>query len=200
MTEAHVAWADTPFTMIPTPGRGEDWAKQHESVFIAREMTFAHNGILRGLNSIYQQCTHVTEPSDIKDLLQYTRMWYDWIEEHHEAEERMFFPDIEEITGVKGLMEKNIAQHHAFLPGLEELGKYSKQTKIEEYDGLKLVDIIDRFGTSFTSHLEEEIQTLLALKVFDGPVLKKAYLKFDIELRKGDPVSIRSIFHASRLT
>jgi hemerythrin-like domain-containing protein len=188
MEETSSPWADTPFTLIHTPSHGEDWTKQHEAVFIAREMTFAHNGILRSLNSIYQQCIYVKEPIDIKDLLLYTRMWHDWIKEHHDVEEKMFFPDVERITGVKGLMKQNIEQHEAFFPGLEELGKYARETTVKQYNGLELREIIERFGHILTIHLSDEIQTLLNLKSFDGPTLKKAYLEFDLELRKGDSV------------
>jgi hemerythrin-like domain-containing protein len=182
------AWADTPFTLIPTPGRGENLNKLDDAVFIAREMANAHNGMLRALNSIYQQCTFVKEPKDVKDLLLYATFWCDWIHEHHDGEETFFFPRVEEITGVKGLMEVNVTQHQVFMAGLEELHKYAKETPVEGYDGMKLRNIIDSFGGNLTKHLTEEIGTLLGLKIYDGPILRKAYMGFDAEMRKGDKV------------
>jgi hypothetical protein len=105
MGSNNAQWADTPFTLIPTPGRGENLNKLEDAVFIAREMANAHNGMLRALNSIYQQCIFVKDPKDVKDLLLYATFWCDWIHEHHDGEETFFFPRVEEITSMKGLME-----------------------------------------------------------------------------------------------
>jgi hemerythrin-like domain-containing protein len=200
MGSSNAPWADAPFALIPSPGRGENLQKLDDAVFIARDMANAHNGMLRALNSIYQQCMHVKEPKDVKDLLLYATFWCDWIHEHHTGEETFLFPQIEEITGVKGLMEVNVAQHHAFMEGLEAFHKYAKETKVEEYDGLKLKLLIDRFGGKLTKHLTEEIGTLLSLKTYDGPALKKAYLKFDGEMRKGEKVSETSKIEGLLLT
>jgi hemerythrin-like domain-containing protein len=182
-------WADTPFPLISLPGRGLDLSKAHESVYVAREMTFAHNGMIRSLNSIYQQCIYVSSPSDIADLLEYTQFWCDWIHEHHQGEETLFFPRIENITGSNGFMEKNVTQHHAFEPGLMELQRWVKDAKVESYDGMKLRGVIDDFGGKLTQHLTEEIQTLLELRIYDGPALKNTWNAFDLEMRKGDKVS-----------
>ncbi|PMD19715.1 hypothetical protein NA56DRAFT_197819 [Hyaloscypha hepaticicola] len=186
MISSDAPWADAPFTLIPTPGRGENVNKLDDTVWIAREMANAHNGMLRALNSIYQQCIYVKEAKDVKDLLLYARLWCDWIHEHHEGEETFLFARIEEITGVERLMEVNVAQHHTFMNGLEELQKYAKEIKAEEYDGMKLRSIIDSFGGNLTKHLTEEIETLLGLKKYDGPALRKAFVGFDDEMRKGD--------------
>jgi hypothetical protein len=48
--------------------------------------------------------------------------------------------------------------------------------------------IIDSFGPVLTQHLTDEIQTLLAFEKFPDPKLRKAYMHFDEEARKGDPV------------
>ncbi|CZT04722.1 uncharacterized protein RAG0_11084 [Rhynchosporium agropyri] len=186
MATIEAPWADTPFNLIPTPGRGEDVSKLPAAVFIAREMTCAHNGMLRGLNSIYQQSTHVIQPQDIKDLLKYAEFWCGWIHEHHDAEEQYYFPEVERLTGMKGRMAKNVAQHYAFMPGLENFGSYLTDTSVEEYDGLKLRAIVDSFGEVLAKHLSEEIETLLELKAFDEAVMRKAYDEFDLKLRAGD--------------
>jgi hemerythrin-like domain-containing protein len=184
-------WADMPFLLLPTPGRGQDISKLPPHLHIAREMACAHNGLIRGLNSIYQQSPFVSSPTDIKDFLTYTTFWCSWIHEHHEGEETLFFPAVEEITGIKGLMEKNVEQHHAFMTGLEELEKCVKELKVEEYDGGKLRGIIDQFGGKLTQHLSEEIDTLLGLEKYDGVAveLKKAYTVFDTAMQQGEKVS-----------
>jgi hemerythrin-like domain-containing protein len=197
MSTSKAPWADTPFKLIPTPGRGEDLNKLDDATFIARDMANAHNGMLRALNSIYQQCIFIEEPNDIKDLLLYTTFWCDWIHEHHEGEETFFFPQVETITGVAGLMEVNVAQHHTFITGLKELHRYAKETTAETYDGMRLRTIIDGFGGKLTTHLTDEIQTLLGLKTYDGPRLRKGYMKFDAEMRKGDKASETFTFMAA---
>lgn len=102
----------------------------------------------------------------------------------------MLFPALERISGVVGLMERNVEQHEAFLPGLEELGMFVKRTAVGEFDAQKLCGIIDRFGHVLTTHLREEIGTLLELKAYDGVALKKAYLEFDEKLRDGEKVCL----------
>jgi hemerythrin-like domain-containing protein len=182
-------WADTPFPLIPTPGRSQSLSSLPPATFMAREMACAHNGMLRGLNSIYHQCTHIRNPQDINDFLLYTKFWCGWIHEHHDVEEQFLFPDVERITGVKGLMERNVLQHQAFMPGLEEFQRYAEETTSDLYNGEELQKIIDKFGSKLTQHLTEEIETLLGLEIYNGPVLKDAYVKFDLEFRKGNKVS-----------
>lgn len=60
----------------------------------ATGMALAHNMILRGLNSIYQQAPWV-EPSDTKDFLEYCKLWVQVVTVHHNGEENDFFPYIE---------------------------------------------------------------------------------------------------------
>lgn len=200
MATTTTPWADTPFPLIPTPGRGLDFSSSspnHSSIYLAREMACAHNGMLRVLNSIYNQCIYVSKPQDVKDLLTYTKFWIGWIHEHHDAEEEMFFPDIERITGVKGWGEGNIAQHRKFDAGLKNLegfvtgmlnGSSEGRGDGGVWDGKQMRTLIDSFASDLATHLKDEIQTLLALKKYDSATLRKAWDEFDLELRKGDKV------------
>jgi len=193
-------WADTPFPLIATPGRGQDLTSIHSSIFIARDMACAHNALLRALNSIYNQCIYVSKTQDIIDLLTYTKFWIDWIHEHHQAEERMLFPDIERISGIKGWREGNVSQHEAFLAGMERLEGFVKGFLGEgsndagglktgqKWNGIQMRVMIDGFAGDLTKHLRDEIDTLLALEPYDSMALRKAYDAFDLELRKGDKV------------
>jgi hypothetical protein len=95
---------------------------------------------------------------------------------------------MERITGVKGLMEGNVVQHHTFIPGIEEFQRYCEGKTADVYSGRELRKIIEGFGYKLSLHLMEEIGTLQGLEIYDGPVLKEAYMMFDIELRKGDKV------------
>jgi hemerythrin-like domain-containing protein len=147
-------------------------------------MALAHNLLLRVLNSIYLQCTTPTLPTDIQDLLIYAQSWLDAIHHHHSCEETFFFPEIEAYTGEKGIMEKNVSQHEAFHPGLEEFKKYVYETKIEDYDGRKLRTIIDGFGNILMTHLNDEIETLMELERFGGERLAEAWAQLEIKVQK----------------
>lgn len=165
----HKLWADSPIALIPTPLGNEDLAagKAHGSRYLAQQMTHLHNMLLRVLNSIYNQAPYVSTPSDIKDFLSLVNHWRDELDHHHLTEEKCFFPAVEAATGLKGIMEANVEQHHLFEPGLEALGKYATETSVEDYDGKKLQAIIDEFGVILSKHLNEEIETLISLKEYD---------------------------------
>ncbi|PVH69719.1 hypothetical protein DL98DRAFT_505367, partial [Cadophora sp. DSE1049] len=186
MSSQNSLWVDAPFKLIPVPGLGTPVENLPGAVFIAQDMACAHNGLLRSLNSIYLQAPFVSSPKDIKDFLLYTKFWCDWIEDHHSAEEKYFFPQVEEAAGVPGLMEVNINQHNAFMGGLEALNHYAKNTKVEDYDATKLRSTIDSFGHVFTEHLTDEIQTLLKLDLYDTNKMVNIYKAFEAEIKKGD--------------
>jgi hypothetical protein len=73
-------------------------------------MAVLHNAFMRGFNSIYNQALEV-QPQDYKPFLCYAQCIYECIDVHHSGEETTFFPGIEEATGIKGIMDVNIAQH-----------------------------------------------------------------------------------------
>lgn len=131
-------WAETPFPLIPIPGLGRPFKTLTPTEYMAQDMANAHNSLLRSLNSIYNQAPFVTSPKDISDLLQYAKLWCQWIDEHHTAEEEFLFPKIEEYTNGAGLMETNVEQHAAFWKGLETWEKYIKEVKTEKYEGKKM--------------------------------------------------------------
>ena len=71
-------------------------------------------------------------------------------------------------AGVPDLMSVNKAQHESFHNGLQEMqehvsaGLQDKQT----FDGHKLVQIIDGFGSLLREHLAAEIVTLVELRKY----------------------------------
>ncbi|KAK0724609.1 hypothetical protein B0H67DRAFT_680162 [Lasiosphaeris hirsuta] len=81
-------------------------------------MTLAHNMFIRGLNSIYLQAPHIAA-AEHHNFAQYMRRWSTIVRLHYQAEEVDFFTAIEALSGVESIMEGNIAQHHAFEPGLD---------------------------------------------------------------------------------
>ncbi len=87
---------------------------------MAKEMIVAHNFFIRAINSIYLQCLNIERsPADIPAFVGYASVWSRILHHHHEAEETFIFPEIEKLTGVKGVMDINVEQHHIFEKGLK---------------------------------------------------------------------------------
>ena len=105
----------------------------------------------------------------------------------------MLFPAFDLITGNQSLMSRNIEQHEAFNPGLNKLSEYVKLCRREDepvpFDAVQFRQIIDSFGGVFTTHLADEITTLIGLETSsETAALKKAFLEFDMKMREGDKV------------
>jgi len=140
-------------------------------------MTIVHNHLIRILNCIYQQAPFVSLPQDITDFVVFVHTWVMLIHEHHRSEEKFFFPWIEEHIGIKGYMEPNVEQHHAFEPGMKELEAYITALRLpaddpqkEIYSGQKIRSIIDGFGGIITDHLKDEIAFLEKLEEFGDKI------------------------------
>ena len=76
----------------------------------ASHMALVYNVFIRGYNSIYQQAPHI-QPVDYRDFLGYCLAWHEMVQGHHDSEEEVLFPGIEEATGVKGIMDGEKAEH-----------------------------------------------------------------------------------------
>lgn len=129
-------------------------------------MAIAHCCILRTLNCIYLQAPNIKKEKDINDFVVFMGAWSEALHTHHQTEEELTFPMLEEYIGIPGFMEKNIEQHHAFGPGIAAYEEYLKVLREgkENYDGAKVCSIIDSFGTILRQHLSDEIATLEALE------------------------------------
>ncbi len=162
-------FADHPFSLIPTPNFSLKDSKTAPDVFdeLASEMALVHNIVIRGLNSIYLQAPHI-RPADEKPFCRYIACWYTLLHGHHNGEETMFFPAVEEMTGVKGIMDTNIDQHNAFHDGIEGLKAYADAVvaDTEKYEGSRVVALIDDFGSPLLQHLADEIPTILSLRQY----------------------------------
>jgi hypothetical protein len=69
----------------------------------------AHNMFLRTLNALYVQAVHIV-PADERDFLSYAACLFVAMKQHHEGEEEIFFPAVEELSGVSGIMEINVSE------------------------------------------------------------------------------------------
>jgi hypothetical protein len=163
----------------------------HSAYYVATQMALAHNGMIRGLNSIYLQAPNIplNDTAAKRDFLTYCQCWCESMHHHHDAEEAQFFPAIEQISGVKGLMAQNVEQHRAFTPGFEEFHEYANICKPEEFDGGKVRGLVEDFAQPLTRHLADEIETLRALDVYDSARVRQAYKKLEKVLMATDNVS-----------
>ncbi|KAK3629412.1 hypothetical protein LTR56_018076 [Elasticomyces elasticus] len=179
-------WADQPYALNTTTEFSKDTS--HAAYHVATEMALAHNGMLRGLNSIYIQAPFVpkTDLIAIRDLQTYCQCWCEDVHHHHDAEETNFFPAIERITGIEGLMERNVEQHRAFTPGFEQFEKYVRNCSPKDFDGQKLRGLIEDFAEPLNIHLKEEIDTLRDLDKYDSKQIQEAYRQFEKILMSGD--------------
>jgi hypothetical protein len=153
-------------------------------------MALAHNGIIRGLNSIYLQAPHLppSSTSTIRDFLTYCLCWSESMHHHHDAEEAIFFPAIESISGIKGLMAQNVEQHRAFTPGFDTFQEYARTCSPLEYDGEELRRLVDAFAGPLTQHLRDEVETLRALDKYDSEKVREAYKRLEKSLMATDNV------------
>ena len=139
-------------------------------------MSHVHNTLIRGLNSIYLQAAHVRSPTDISDFLFFCAAWVKTVEHHHDSEESVLFPAIEEFTQQPGIMEGNHHQHKAFTPGLNSFLDYAQSTALEQYNSDTLKKIINDFTSPLMKHFVDEIDTLLSLERYDSAKLMKVWI------------------------
>ena len=142
-------------------------------------MCLAHNAMIRNLNSIYLQCEQITVPKDQADFIIFCQAAIEVIHTHHQMEEANFFPQIAEYTGEPDIMQKNIEQHRAFDAGLTIFEEHIYKLTPEKYDGVELKKLLEGFAKVLVVHLNDEIQTLLALQKYGGEKLGPIFENFN---------------------
>jgi hypothetical protein len=128
-------------------------------------MALIHNILLRGLNCIYLQAPNISNPPDIQDFMSFCDAWSCTLHSHHKTEKTVYFPLLEQQCHEKGVQARNHAGHETFLQGLLVFDVFIAEVKDNgEYDGAKLVKLIDSFGPALETHLRNEIGLLLSLE------------------------------------
>ncbi|KPI39755.1 uncharacterized protein AB675_3482 [Cyphellophora attinorum] len=158
-----------PIPVIPTPPCPPG---SHAAVEMAVEMVLVHNCLIRAINSIYYYAQHVTKAEDIRDFLHFCAVSVDLIHHHHEGEESFIFPPWAEATNRKDLLE-NVAEHREFHDGLDKLGEYARTTTPEAYNSQELFKVLDGFVPPLTSHLNSEVDRILAMENTDNAVARR---------------------------
>ncbi|KPI41035.1 uncharacterized protein AB675_7918 [Cyphellophora attinorum] len=164
--------------------------RSHTCFLAARHMAEIHNLFIRALNSIYNHCL-VVEPTAASagPFLHFCRVFCSILNHHHEIEDTILFPVFEQLLNEPGAMGVNVDGHDAFLPGLHLFEAYVSKTKPEEYCGMTLCNMLERFAGDLVQHLHEEIPTLLDLwRVEDVKGLEKVWAEAEEEGSKGGSV------------
>jgi len=123
---------ELPFRLISNTGASSisKIPPKHHCIKNARTMAMTHNTFFRALNSIYQRAPHIISGTQqAADFLSYCRITYDFIHHHQVIEETIYFPEIEKVAGIPGLMDTNIAQHLKMEAGLERFRKFGETTR-----------------------------------------------------------------------
>lgn len=163
-----ILWADTPYRLIDTT-RAEsklDIPEDHFCREMAYLMSQIHNTILRGLNAVYNQALGVQRHGSKKDIahfLVYNQCMFEFLHHHHDNEEDIFFPQLVKLAGDNHLFDLELDEHKQFTAGAEEYKKYIYGVRPEEFEGEKLVKLIEAFGDILHKHLVSEVEMLLSM-------------------------------------
>lgn len=127
-----------------------------------------HQFDLKGLNSLYNYAPIVGASGNVRDkhdLATFGLVFYYLISDHHQAEDQILFPSLEEQSKTAGLMSINVQQHESFHSGIETLFAYltsiTKDAKATTFDAERLQGLINSFRPALMQHLHKEISTLL---------------------------------------
>lgn len=160
-------------------------------------MAHVHNLILRGMNAIYQQCSSVSNPSDMADFITYVKTWCDMLHHHHAMEELHAFPkwdDIARAAGAEGSISRgNIAQHRAFEAGFAAFRSYIEAlaSGCASYDGTRVREGLHSFAATLNAHLHDEVDMILDMEKYDGRALKRVMDDAArVSVQSADPVCI----------
>jgi hemerythrin-like domain-containing protein len=141
--------------------------------------------MIRGLNSMLIQAPFISTPADIKDFVDYALSFCVLIHEHHNTEEALIFPLVEDATGVPGIMDKNVVQHGAFLPKLHDFKNYLVQMKlgVRKYDEKKFVALLNSFAGLMVEHLTDEVRMLEEMEKYaiDWKIINERAVKHAVE-------------------
>nr|ANM86612.1 hypothetical protein [Cladonia uncialis subsp. uncialis]AUW30808.1 hypothetical protein [Cladonia uncialis subsp. uncialis] len=133
----------------------------------ASHMALVHNVFIRGYNSIYQQAPHI-RPADYRDFVGYCLAWHEMVQGHHDSEEEVLFPGIEEATGVKGIMDGEKAEHASLHAGLSSLATYLRACTAQpgSFESSALLAIMDTLAPALATHLANEPPALASLATY----------------------------------
>ncbi|KAF2170836.1 hypothetical protein M409DRAFT_18809 [Zasmidium cellare ATCC 36951] len=160
---ADLSLSGGPFWLLETPHHRAGEKKDDPCVMTATNMALIHNCWIRALNGLYVHAPSV-RPTEFKNFVGYASRVYAAIKKHHDQEEELVFPLIEEWTEAGGLMSANVKQHEAFEHPFKVWGSHLfemlESGTTSSFNASKFRDQIDAFAVPLQTHLVDEIVTL----------------------------------------
>jgi len=104
----------------------------------------------------------VKNSEDVADFMKFCDAWSCVLHSHHNTEETVYFPLLEDQTKHKGVMAHNHEEHETFVPGLLAFDAFIGGIKDRGavYDAPQLLKLIDDFGPALEKHLHNEVGVL----------------------------------------
>lgn len=176
MSSSPPAWSQKPLSLIATPRYISNTPSMDIYTLTATQMALVHNSFIRAYNHVYHLASKVP-PDDYHNFISYSLAIYTTLVQHHDGEEKHFFPLVEEGAGVVGLMDENVKQHGDFEAAHEAYGDYLQSlitgNTTARFSPARLRALIEAFAPALSQHLKDEIETLLALKQYPALDLEK---------------------------
>lgn len=149
-----MASEDHRYPLIPITFSSEWDFSDHVATF-GIQMCLIHNVFIRCLNSIWYHAPLVKESDEVA-FVGYSLAWIAMIHHHHHGEETIVFPFLQSKLD----MSHNVDQHASFLDQLDSFEEYLKQlsTGKEVYNGGKVRELVEAFGDTLVSHLNDEVR------------------------------------------
>lgn len=180
-----------PFTLITQTGRQNyPGFENHRCAKLATTMGEFHNILFRALNSAYMHSRTLATKSDVTDLLQYSQIICEMINEHHDWEETSYFAALEKAAGKPGLLSVNVEQHHEFEEGLHRFAAYCRDPSSERGfgDGRKFREMMDEFAPTLQKHMHAEPETFFGLRDASSEVLDRVFAEQEkLVIKKANP-------------
>jgi hypothetical protein len=153
-----------------------DMPPGHACVMMGQYMAEFHNTLISAYNAAYSQALGVKSGSqDAADLLLYCQIICELTHEHHDWEEKCYFPAIGQFSGEPDIMGSNVEEHGAFEHSLGEFNAWVLETKKEDYDGQKLKMLLEALVPTLGQHFQSEPPTFYRLKHLDSDGLKAVF-------------------------
>ncbi|KAJ6632231.1 hypothetical protein B0H10DRAFT_2159604 [Mycena sp. CBHHK59/15] len=145
-------------------------------------MDNTHNTYKLGYETILP---HLDNPplDDLDNFLGYCRAWATSIVEHHDSEEEVLFPFLNQKLD----FSTEITQHVVVADGLEAIIKYIDESRSEpsKFEGSTLKELMQKLHDPLWEHLDQEVADLspTALRVFTPEELAQAAKNLMVYIR-----------------
>ncbi|KAF9469573.1 hypothetical protein BDZ94DRAFT_1151020 [Collybia nuda] len=155
-------------------------------------MIHAHQTYKRGYDIIL---SHLKNPPlyDLQNFLGYCEAWAVSIEVHHDSEEKVVFPFLNQKMDFSGEIEQHKAIHDTLDKILATI--HDARTDPSKFDATKMNALMLEFKDPLFSHLDEEVEHVHASKLKEANFAEKDVLAMIAGLEKhakgtGDPFMI----------